>query len=154
MSWMLCTEVRKNVTNPIQHSKNVDIEVLTCFFVTQFFKGTYLTITCIVNNNVDCFELWQGLSYGFTYAIFIIEVDLKGKKVFGRLTSFLHQRAYQKVLSGFYNTKIKAPENQRLLFWSGREDRIRTCDPLVPNQVRYRPALLPVLVDWLIMLIH
>ena len=24
-----------------------------------------------------------------------------------------------------------------------REDRIRTCDPLVPNQVRYRPALLP-----------
>ena len=36
-----------------------------------------------------------------------------------------------------------------------REDRIRTCDPLVPNQVRYRPALLPALstealakVDW------
>lgn len=26
-----------------------------------------------------------------------------------------------------------------------REDRIRTCDPLVPNQVRYRPALLPAL---------
>ena len=26
---------------------------------------------------------------------------------------------------------------------SGRGDRIRTCDPLVPNQVRYRPALLP-----------
>ena len=26
-----------------------------------------------------------------------------------------------------------------------REDRIRTCDPLVPNQVRYRPALLPEL---------
>ena len=25
-----------------------------------------------------------------------------------------------------------------------RGDRIRTCDPLVPNQVRYRPALLPV----------
>jgi len=24
-----------------------------------------------------------------------------------------------------------------------REDRIRTCDPLVPNQMRYRPALLP-----------
>lgn len=28
------------------------------------------------------------------------------------------------------------PEEQ-----SGRGDRIRTCDPLVPNQVRYRPAL-------------
>ncbi len=27
-----------------------------------------------------------------------------------------------------------------------REDRIRTCDPLVPNQVRYRPALLPELI--------
>ena len=24
-----------------------------------------------------------------------------------------------------------------------REDRVRTCDPLVPNQVRYRTALLP-----------
>ncbi len=28
-------------------------------------------------------------------------------------------------------------------FLKSREDRIRTCDPLVPNQVRYRPALLP-----------
>lgn len=28
-----------------------------------------------------------------------------------------------------------------------REDRIRTCDPLVPNQMRYRPALLPC-PDW------
>ena len=26
-----------------------------------------------------------------------------------------------------------------------RGDRIRTCDPLVPNQMRYRAALLPVL---------
>ena len=25
----------------------------------------------------------------------------------------------------------------------GREDRIRTCDPLVPNQMRYQAALLP-----------
>ena len=29
-----------------------------------------------------------------------------------------------------------------------REDRIRTCDPLVPNQVRYRPALLPELISY------
>ena len=28
-----------------------------------------------------------------------------------------------------------------------RGDRIRTCDPLVPNQVRYRPALLPELKE-------
>jgi hypothetical protein len=31
----------------------------------------------------------------------------------------------------------------RLIFFLCREDRIRTCDPLVPNQVRYRAALLP-----------
>ena len=34
-----------------------------------------------------------------------------------------------------------------LVFQSCREDRIRTCDPLVPNQVRYRPALLPELTS-------
>ena len=29
---------------------------------------------------------------------------------------------------------------------SGRGDKIRTCDPLVPNQMRYQAALLP---DWM-----
>ena len=33
-----------------------------------------------------------------------------------------------------------------------RGDRIRTCDPLVPNQVRYRPALLPEPVGTLLLL--
>ncbi len=28
---------------------------------------------------------------------------------------------------------------------NGREDRIRTCDPLVPNQVLYQAELLPVI---------
>ena len=28
-----------------------------------------------------------------------------------------------------------------------REDRIRTCDPYVPNVVRYRAALLPEIFD-------
>ena len=28
-------------------------------------------------------------------------------------------------------------------FLNGREDRIRTCDPLVPNQVLYQAELLP-----------
>ena len=42
--------------------------------------------------------------------------------------------------------KIKKQLQKKLLF-KGREDRIRTCDPLVPNQVRYRPALLPVPVS-------
>ncbi len=33
-----------------------------------------------------------------------------------------------------------------LLFYKdGREDRIRTCDPLVPNQVLYQAELLPVI---------
>ncbi len=38
---------------------------------------------------------------------------------------------------------IKKAPNFFEAFESGRGDRIRTCDPLVPNQVRYRPALLP-----------
>jgi hypothetical protein len=33
----------------------------------------------------------------------------------------------------------------RICFFSGREDRIRTCDPLVPNQVLYQAELLPVI---------
>jgi hypothetical protein len=37
--------------------------------------------------------------------------------------------------------KNKVAKSHLMLF--RREDRIRTCDPLVPNQVRYRPALLP-----------
>ncbi len=30
------------------------------------------------------------------------------------------------------------------MYCDGREDRIRTCDPLVPNQVLYQAELLPV----------
>jgi hypothetical protein len=33
----------------------------------------------------------------------------------------------------------------KLKIFPGREDRIRTCDPLVPNQVLYQAELLPVL---------
>ena len=29
------------------------------------------------------------------------------------------------------------------IYINGREDRIRTCDPLVPNQVHYQAVLLP-----------
>ncbi len=35
----------------------------------------------------------------------------------------------------------------RAFYCFSRGDRIRTCDPLVPNQMRYRPALLPELID-------
>ena len=31
---------------------------------------------------------------------------------------------------------------------SGRGSRIRTCDPLVPNQMRYQAALRSVTFDW------
>ena len=33
--------------------------------------------------------------------------------------------------------------NNNSILNCSREDRVRTCDPLVPNQVRYRTALLP-----------
>ena len=46
------------------------------------------------------------------------------------------------------SSKLGLGENKKThtfvwAFDGGREDRIRTCDPLVPNQMRYRPALLP-----------
>ena len=41
--------------------------------------------------------------------------------------------------------KLKKAPNLFEAVESGRGDRIRTCDPLVPNQMRYRPALLPVI---------
>ena len=34
-------------------------------------------------------------------------------------------------------------ERDELKKENGRGDRIRTCDPLVPNQMRYQTALLP-----------
>ena len=33
---------------------------------------------------------------------------------------------------------------------NGRGDRIRTCDPLVPNQMRYQAALLPDIIPALV----
>src|SRR5690349_14351828 len=44
-------------------------------------------------------------------------------------------------------TKEKSNPYELLFF--RREDRIRTCDPLVPNQVRYRPAPLPELLTFI-----
>src|SRR6185312_5241334 len=45
------------------------------------------------------------------------------------------------------NRKTHAMRGFRKIKRKSREDRIRTCDPLVPNQVRYRPALLPERID-------
>ena len=38
----------------------------------------------------------------------------------------------------------KAPEGKASEILTNRENRIRTCDPLVPNQVLYQAELLPV----------
>ena len=39
--------------------------------------------------------------------------------------------------------KAKPPLSRRLRQLIGRDDKIRTCDPLHPMQVRYRAALRP-----------
>ena len=56
-------------------------------------------------------------------------------------------------LGGFHSYKIDtradfiAQPNQRIsLILNGRGERIRTSDPLVPNQVRYQTALRPEIV--------
>ena len=39
--------------------------------------------------------------------------------------------------------EVAHEEKLRTKRGNGRGDRIRTCDPLVPNQMRYQAALLP-----------
>ena len=68
---------------------------------------------------------------------------LKTSKKKGQITSFLD-------LSFFQLTTIdKGPKKDThlsiLVNKSNREDRIRTCDTLVPNQVLYQAELLPEL---------
>jgi hypothetical protein len=62
-------------------------------------------------------------------------------KAGSRLLSFL-RCALSSKLDALHSGTTKPPLCGGL-YLIGREDRIRTCDPLVPNQVRYRPALLP-----------
>ena len=45
---------------------------------------------------------------------------------------------------------IKKPDNQLIIRYFCREDRIRTCDHMTPSHVRYRAALLPELYKTLI----
>ena len=45
-------------------------------------------------------------------------------------------------MRGFQNAKNKKPRFIQAGFKSGRRERIRTSDPLVPNQLRYQAALL------------
>ena len=59
------------------------------------------------------------------------------------LTSFAGLFRWAVRSSELGSRPTKKPCTACKAFCSRREDRIRTCDPLVPNQVRYRPALLP-----------
>ena len=49
---------------------------------------------------------------------------------------------YEACYEKCYDLNMENRRNASLLE-SGRGDRIRTCDPLVPNQMRYQAALLP-----------
>ncbi len=49
--------------------------------------------------------------------------------------------------SGLPDEAHKKTHHRKSYGGYSREDRIRTCDPLVPNQVRYRPALLPAFAE-------
>ena len=48
----------------------------------------------------------------------------------------MQKHAKGKSSTGYTRRKVVFLKN-------GRGDRIRTCDPLVPNQMRYQAALLP-----------
>jgi hypothetical protein len=58
-------------------------------------------------------------------------------------SNFLNASTYSIELATQPQTKSPFDFVKKALLFFCREDRIRTCDPLVPNQVRYRPALLP-----------
>ena len=67
-----------------------------------------------------------------------------GKFLFGiplNMLTILFASSSESKLLSVAGYKQKTPAKAEVLLC--REDRIRTCDPLVPNQVRYRPALLP-----------
>ncbi len=58
--------------------------------------------------------------------------EMIGKNEFTLSSEFKHLELFN-----FFDCGEKSPLK------IGRGDRIRTCDPLVPNQMRYQTALLP-----------
>ncbi len=62
-----------------------------------------------------------------------------------RVNEFKEQPAWERssITKGTYQIKKNANYPKIICVFVCRGDRIRTCDPLVPNQMRYRPALLP-----------
>ena len=53
----------------------------------------------------------------------------------------LHQRRHQRSAQGRFDRQGGGSGSEKET--SGRGDRIRTCDPLLPKQMRYQAALLP-----------
>ena len=54
-----------------------------------------------------------------------------------------NKKGQNQTLARYYYSKIKT---------YNREDRIRTCDTLVPNQVLYQAELLPVVIEYILSL--
>ena len=62
---------------------------------------------------------------------------------FGDTTKLRLIRMLKEVLKIKKNAVSRTAFNNLIITYLSREDRIRTCDPYVPNVVRYRAALLP-----------
>src|ERR1700722_16662901 len=62
---------------------------------------------------------------------------------FGDTTKLRLIRMLKEVLKIKKNAVSRTAFNNLIITYLSREDRIRTCDPYVPNVVRYRASLLP-----------
>src|SRR6185312_2824288 len=76
------------------------------------------------------------------FGLFIAECQRK-KEMRKRQASHIGSRISVKITSPRTIAKASAFAEASLALDPCREDRIRTCDPYVPNVVRYRAALLP-----------
>ena len=120
------------------------------FHYTQFFwlkNIQLLSTTSFVKVRSDLYEIHKGSLIHLTRV-------LSDSKIRCMTTQFRLTNNSRSELIFFeflwYTMGIKKPANHWFCglltsfdVWKSREDRIRTCDPLVPNQVRYRPALIP-----------
>jgi hypothetical protein len=64
---------------------------------------------------------------------------------YAKMSHFLFRYAWMSHLIITVRHNKKHPDNplDAVFITNGREDRIRTCDPLVPSQVLYQAELLP-----------
>ena len=75
-------------------------------------------------------------------------IEIKVFVVIFRVSYFDIFEVKNGTLTAQYKTSIKKAVtfSCNCLFFNCRGDRIRTCDPLLPKQMRYRAALRPVIV--------